>query len=43
MLALDRVVLQIWWIDGGNRHAFTLEGYKEHTLVPDDIAAAAAP
>jgi general secretion pathway protein I len=43
MLALDRVVLQIWWNDGGNRHAFTLEGYKEHTLVADDIAAAGTP
>ncbi len=41
MLALDRVVLQIWWNDGGNRHTFTLEGYKEHTLAADDFAAAA--
>jgi general secretion pathway protein I len=43
MLALDRVVLQIWWNDGRNRHAFTLEAYKEHTLVAEDIAAAVAP
>jgi len=41
MPALDRVVLQIWWIDGSNRHTFTLEGYKEHILVADDLAAAA--
>jgi len=41
MPALDRVVLQVWWNDGGTRHAFTLEGYKEHILVADDIAAAA--
>ena len=42
MPALDRVVLQVWWNDGGNRHTFTLEGYKEHILVADDIAAARA-
>jgi hypothetical protein len=41
MPALDRVVLQIWWIDGSNRHTFTLEGYKEHILVADDLAVAA--
>ena len=41
MPALDRVVLEIWWNDGGNRHTFTVEGYKEHMLVPDDMGAGA--
>jgi general secretion pathway protein I len=41
LLALDRVVLQVWWNDGSNRHTFTVEGYKQHVLVPDDMGAGA--
>ena len=37
MWVLDRVQLEIWWMDGATRHAFTLEGYRRGLLNPGDI------
>jgi general secretion pathway protein I len=41
--ALDRVALEVWWNDGGGRHTFRLEGYREHVLTADEIVGAGAP
>lgn len=37
MWVLDRIQLEIWWIDGQTRHAFTLEGYRRGVLRTGDI------
>ena len=36
---LDRIELQVWWMNGGNRHTFQLEGYRRGILTQEDIAA----
>jgi prepilin-type N-terminal cleavage/methylation domain-containing protein len=33
---VDRVQLQIWWMDGETRHEFSLEGYRRGVLQPGD-------
>jgi len=30
---IDRIELEIWWMDGATRHSFSLEGYRR-TLLP---------
>ncbi len=37
MWVLDRVQLEIWWMDGSTRHAFSLEGFRRGLLRPGDI------
>jgi general secretion pathway protein I len=37
MWVLDRIQLEIWWMDGPVRHAFTLEGYRRGLLVAGDV------
>ena len=34
---LDRVELQIWWVSGSQHRTFNLDGYRTHTLRPEDI------
>jgi len=34
---LDRVQLEIWWTDNGQRRTFTLYGYRTDVLRPDDV------
>jgi type II secretion system protein I len=34
---LDRVQLEIWWMDGATRHEFSLEGYRRGLLRPGDL------
>jgi prepilin-type N-terminal cleavage/methylation domain-containing protein len=34
---MDRVELEIWWMDGPTRHAFTLEGFRRGVLQPGDM------
>jgi prepilin-type N-terminal cleavage/methylation domain-containing protein len=34
---LDRVELEIWWMDGQTRRAFTLEGFRRNTIRPGDV------
>ena len=29
---IDRVELEIWWMDGATRHSFSLEGYRRSLL-----------
>jgi prepilin-type N-terminal cleavage/methylation domain-containing protein len=33
---LDRVQLEIWWMDGETRHEFSLEGFRRGILQPGD-------
>ena len=33
---VDRIQLQIWWMDGETRHAFSLEGFRRGILQPGD-------
>ena len=31
---LDRVQVEIWWMNGKQRHSFDLEGYRQNLLAP---------
>ncbi len=33
---VDRIQLQIWWMDGVTRHEFSLEGFRRGILQPGD-------
>jgi len=37
MWVLDRIQLEIWWMDGQVRHAFTLEAYRRGILQAGDV------
>lgn len=37
MWVLDRIQLEIWWMDGVVRHAFTLEGFRRGILRNGDV------
>jgi general secretion pathway protein I len=37
MWVVDRVQLEVWWMDGAVRHALTLEGYRRGILAPGDV------
>ena len=37
MWVLDRIQLEIWWMDGQIRHAFSLEAYRRGLIQPGDI------
>ena len=39
-LFLERVQLEIWWTTGDRHRTFTLEGFRQNVLTPEDIAAA---
>jgi len=34
---LDRMTLEIWWMDGGERRTFSVSGYRAHTLRPEEL------
>ena len=34
---LDRVELEIWWMDGPTRRTFSLDGYRRGILRPEDL------
>ncbi len=38
---LDRVELEIWWVNGDNRRSFRLEGFRQGILRPEDAGAIA--
>ena len=33
---IDRIELEIWWMDGATRHSFSLEGYRRSILLPGE-------
>ena len=37
-VALDRVELQVWWRTGEKVRTFTLDAYRPHLLVAEDVA-----
>jgi type II secretion system protein I len=37
-VALDRVELQVWWRTGNTVRTFTLDAYRPHLLVAEDVA-----
>ena len=40
---LERIELQIWWMNGDRRHTMSLEGFRRSVLTPEDIAAGVGP
>jgi len=34
---VDRIELEIWWMDGSTRRAFSLDGYRRGILRPEDF------
>ena len=36
--ALDRIELEIWWMAGGTRRTFPLEGYRRRIVRPEDLS-----
>lgn len=36
-LGLDRLELEVWWSNGGNRRTITLEGYRTDPLSREDL------
>jgi general secretion pathway protein I len=37
-MALDRLELEVWWMSGGQRRSFVVEGYRTEVLRPEDVA-----
>lgn len=37
MWVVDRVQVQIWWMDGATRHEFSMEGFRRGILQPGDL------
>ena len=40
---LERVELEIWWMNGAQRKSFSLQGYRRGTLTADEIGFGAGP
>ncbi len=40
-LAVDRIELQVWWMVGENRRAFSLEGFRRVTITPEEAVQGA--
>ena len=40
--AIDRIQLEIWWMEAGQRRAFQLESYRRRVMTPEDVAWRAA-
>jgi prepilin-type N-terminal cleavage/methylation domain-containing protein len=38
---LERVELEIWWMNGDQRRTFTLEGFRRAAMTPEEVAAGA--
>ena len=36
--AIDRLELEVWWVQGNHRRTFTLDAYRPRILQPGDIA-----
>jgi hypothetical protein len=42
-LAIDRLELDVWWTIGQQRRSFSVEGFRQRTLTPQDVASMAVP
>jgi len=40
---LERIELDIWWLDAGKRRTFSLEGFRRAVLTQQDMAAGVGP
>jgi len=40
---LERIELEIWWMNGDTRRTMSLEGFRRSVLTPEDIAAGVGP
>jgi len=40
--AIDRIQLEIWWMEAGQRRSFQLESYRRRVMTPEDVAWRAA-
>ncbi|HTR35061.1 MAG TPA: prepilin-type N-terminal cleavage/methylation domain-containing protein [Bryobacteraceae bacterium] len=40
---LERIELEIWWMNGQQRRTFTLEGFRRAVMTKADLAAVKAP
>jgi prepilin-type N-terminal cleavage/methylation domain-containing protein len=38
-IGLDRVELEVWWKNGNSVRTFTLDAYRPHVLLAEDVAA----
>jgi general secretion pathway protein I len=36
---LERIELEIWWMNGERRRTFQIEGFRRSVMTPDDVAA----
>jgi general secretion pathway protein I len=39
---LERIELEVWWMNGEQRRSFQIEGFRRSVLTPEDVAAGAA-
>ena len=39
---LERIELEIWWMNGDQRRSFQIDGFRRSLLTPEDVAAGAA-
>jgi hypothetical protein len=40
---IERVELEIWWMNGAQRRSFHLDGYRRSVLTPTDLAGLGSP
>jgi general secretion pathway protein I len=40
---IERVELEIWWMNGAQRRSFRLDGFRRSALTPADLAALGSP
>lgn len=40
---LERIELEIWWMNGSDRRTFTLDAFRRKILRPEDVAAMGQP
>jgi general secretion pathway protein I len=40
---LDRLELEVWWMNAGRRRSFALEGFRRGILRPEDVPFIGAP
>jgi general secretion pathway protein I len=38
---LDRIEIQVWWVNAGQTRTFDIEGFRRSILTPQDVAAGA--